>query len=144
MDSGNETTVITTTATTTTATTTTATAFAFTYNPNRYPWTNVHRFNQCDPAFTELKKRYYWLHWIWSDITSSILNFNRYYQRAEELFLNTSINVNGIEEHRRCSDALNEAKEVLDIYETIAELAVNMTRSDLQKPIHMPFRFLHY
>ena len=46
MDSGNETTVI----------TTTATAFAFTYNPNRYPWTNVHRFNRCDPAFTELKK----------------------------------------------------------------------------------------
>ena len=44
--------------------------------------------------------------------------------------MNTSINVNGIEEHRRCSDALNEAKEVLDIYETIAELAVNMTRSD--------------
>ena len=43
--------------------------------------------------------------------------------------MNTSINVNDIEDHRRCSDILNEAMEVLDTYEAIAELAVNMTRS---------------
>ena len=81
-------------------------------------------------AFTEFKQRYYWMARILSEVTWSISSINRYHQRVEELYLNTSINVNAIEEHRRCSDALNETVDVFDIYETIAELAVNMTRSD--------------
>ena len=129
MDIGNETTA-TTTTTTTTATTIATTAFPFTYNPFRYTWTNVHKFDQCGPAFTELKKEYNRLDRELNDITRLISNYDRYYQTVEELYLNTSINVNAIEGHRRCSAEVDEAKEVLDTYETIAELAVNMTRSD--------------
>ena len=58
------------------------------------------------------------------------LGFNRYHQTVEEVYLNTSTNVSEMVEYRKCSDAVNEATEVYDIYQTIAELALNMTKSD--------------
>ena len=92
---------------------------------------DVGYFIQCASDFTNLKGSITWrLDSIPSEITRSTSEFNSYYERVEELYSNTSINVNAIEEHRECSDVLDEAMDVVGIYETIADLAVNITRSD--------------
>ena len=57
-------------------------------------------------------------------------SFSRYHQTVEELYLNTSITVSELEAHRKCSSALDETMEVLEVYQIIAELALNMTKSD--------------
>ena len=57
-------------------------------------------------------------------------DFERYHQNINELYANTTANVTGIEEHRRCTDAIDKAMEVLGVYQMITELAVNMTISD--------------
>ena len=126
VDSGNETTTTTTTTTTTIA----PIPLLPIPNPNFLSWMNVQMVSQCGPAFTDLKQKYYWTHYIWIEVTRSTATVNSYYQRVEELYSHTSINVNAIEEHRECSDALDQAMEVLDTSETIAELALNMTSSD--------------
>ena len=85
--------------------------------------------SQCSSAFHELKQRSYSLEHTLSRVRLP-LGFNRYHPTVEEVYLNTSTNVSEMVEYRKCSDAVNEATEVYDIYQTIAELALNMTKSD--------------
>ena len=120
---GNE-----TTATTSTTPTTRATTLSI-YN-SMYPWTNVHNFKQCSPAFNFLKGISYQLERTLRGVEGSASILNRYHQTIAELYSNTSIDVNALVEHGGCSDALDEGVEVLDVYQMIAGLAVNMTTSD--------------
>ena len=85
--------------------------------------------SQCGSAFYELKQRSYSLQRTLGRMKPPS-SFNRYHQIVEELYLNTSISPSEIEEHRKCSDALDEAVGVFDVYQTIVELALNMTKSD--------------
>ena len=94
-------------------------------------WTNVHALDQCNSTFMDLKQISYELEYILAyNIKEPASDFNRYRRGVEELYLNTSVNISEILEHVECLDAQDEAMDVVGIYETMAELAVNVTRSD--------------
>ena len=113
---------------TATATTRATTRVTTTRNPNS--WTNVNMLSQCHSAFNELKEKSDLPEFTLIDIQWFLSQYNNYHLTIEKIFLNTSVNVSEIEEHRGCSHAINEAMEVLDVYQTIAELGVHMTNSD--------------
>ena len=92
--------------------------------------TDVHDLDQCISALTNLKGNSNALKYYLRQTKYTILSFNNYHQRVEELYLNTSTQINEIMEHVHCSDVLDEATRVLDLFERITELAVNMTKSD--------------
>ena len=84
---------------------------------------------QCGPEFTKLKQNYR-LDSAFSPLKYRISKMNGYHHRIKELYSNTSIDVDTVEEHRECSDALNKTMEILHVYQKIAELALNFTKSN--------------
>ena len=89
----------------------------------------MNELEQCGPEFTKLKQSYD-LDFVFTEVKGIISKLNGYHPRIKELYSNTSIDVNSVEEHRECSDALNKTMEILHVYQKIAELALNLTKSD--------------
>ena len=94
-----------------------------------FTWRSVNELEQCGAEFTKLKQSRY-LDYPSISVKYTISRLNGYHDRIKELYSNTSIDVDTVEEHRECSDALNKTMEIADVYQKIAELALNVTKSD--------------
>ena len=100
-------------------------------DPSKNAWNNVNHISECDPAFKELVERYQWLEnpldWLKRDFTTS---FDKYHKNIEALHENSTFNATSIEPHVKCSELDVETSDIGQLFMTILELAVNITKSE--------------